>query len=543
MPHRFCSFSVFVLMLVATGCSETGAAPPELPPMAAAPTAPATAAPASLGAAGAMPQTAAGSDAAPPVMTAPEQAPAQAAEPAAPTMQPAMPQMPRPPGWQELSHAKGAKPDYARLFADAKVQRIDIEMSAESKRMMDADLEKLLGPMPEPGAGFPWGGGMMGMMGMMRDPTMLYEGEPIYVPVTVRYDGGVWTKVAMRLKGNSSLASAYRMGIQKYGFRLDFDRYEMEHPETLDQRFYGFGKMTFSSAFRDPSLIRDKLAADILSSLGMVSARCAFYRVYVDAGAGPVYWGLYTMIEDPSDQLVEAQFADKSGNLYKPDGPGADWRTPFTMEAFEKKSNEDKADFSDVMAAVSALHAARTDAATWRAGLEARFNVKRFLDVLAFSRATGHWDGYGVMAHNYYLYADPTDMGRLLWISWDHNLSLQQNLFGGGLTVMMDEITEQWPLIRFLLDDPVYRMQYQESLRAALGGLYEKAKFEAHARQLHTLVSPYVIGGAGETGEKAPYTFITEPDQFRNALTEPGTGMLEAAEALRQAVRTALMMN
>jgi hypothetical protein len=452
----------------------------------------------------------------------------------------AVPEMPRPDGWQDASHAKGSKPDYDRLFAEGRVQRIDIEMSAASKQMMDADLEKLLGAAPEGGFGLPPWGGAMGGGG---DPTMLYEGEPIYVPVTVRYDGAVWTQVAMRFKGNSSLASAFREGVKKFGFRLDFDRYETEHPETLDQRFYGFGKMTFSSAYRDPSVIRDKLAADLLTSLGAVSARCAFYRVYVDAGAGPVYWGLYTMIEDPADQLIEAQFEDKSGNLYKPDGPGADWRTPFTMEAFEKKSNEEPPDYSDVMAAISALHMPRGDAAAWRTGLEARLNVKSFLDILAFSRATGHWDGYGVMAHNYYLYADPQDMGRFAWISWDHNLSLQQNVFGGGLTVMMDEVGEEWPLIRFLLDDPVYRMQYKESLRAALGGLYEKSKFDARALELHTLVSPHVIGGAGEVGEQAPYTFITEPNVFLNALSDPATGMLGASEALREAVRAALSMN
>jgi hypothetical protein len=76
-----------------------------------------------------------------------------------------------------------------------------------------------------------------------------------------------------------------------------------------------------------------------------------------------------------------------------------------------------------------------------------------------------------------------------------------------------------------------------------LGGLYEKAKFDARALELHTLVSPHVIGGAGEVGEQAPYTFITEPNTFLNALSDPATGMLAASEALREAVRAALTMN
>jgi spore coat protein H len=470
--------------------------------------------------------------------------PSTAAGAAAPAITPvdpvAMePEIARPEGWGEATHAKGATPDYAHLFADDRVHRMDIEIPAASMTAMYDDLDKLLGDMGMMGnGGFPGfpggvpGGGEPG--GMPRNPTDLIGGEPIYAPVTVRYDAGVWRQVGMRFKGNSSLATAYRQGIKKIGFRLDFDRYEKESPETTDQRFYGFGKMTFSSAYNDPSLIRDKLASDVLDGLGLVSARCAFYQIYVDSGSGPTYWGLYTMIEDPADQLIEAQFNDKSGNLYKPDGPGANWQS-FDMAGFEKKSNEEAADFSDVMAAVAALNASRTDAAAWRAGLDKVFNVKSFLDVVAFSRAIGHWDGYGIMAHNYYLYGDPDDMRRLLWISWDHNLSWQaRGGFFGSLTVMMDEITEEWPLIRFVMDDPVYRAEYIKSLETTLVGPYEKAKFDARAQQLHTLVTPAALA------EAAPYTFIMDQAQFRAALTDPERGLITAADAARAAVVSAL---
>ncbi len=436
------------------------------------------------------------------------------------------PETPRPDGWQEDSHARGATPDYDRLFADDRVHRIDLEMTAASHQAMQDDLEMLLGAS---GTGVP--GGMPG-----RDPTDLIGGDPIYVPITMRYEGRVWTHVGMRLKGNSSLASAYRTGVRKLGFRLDFDRYEDEQPETTDQRFYGFAKMTFSSGFRDPSLLRDKLASEILADQGLIAARAAFYRVFVDAGAGPEYWGLYTMIEDPSDQMVETQFADDSGNLYKPDGPGADFTT-FDMEGFDKKSNEDAADYSDVIAAIDALHAPRTDAAAWRAGLEAVLDVQSFLDVLAFSRAIGHWDSYGGMRHNYYLYGDPLDGGKLVWISWDHNLTWGAFGSRGPVSVMMDEVGENWPLIRFLLDDPVYRAQYVDALRATLGGAYDKAAFDARAAQLHALIEPHVVG---TEGEQAPYTFITEPNQFHDALADPTRGLITAADTLRAAVSGAV---
>ena len=39
---------------------------------------------------------------------------------------------------------------------------------------------------------------------------------PMYVPVTVTFNGYTWNHVGMRYKGNSSLHSAYRSGVRKY---------------------------------------------------------------------------------------------------------------------------------------------------------------------------------------------------------------------------------------------------------------------------------------------------------------------------------------
>ena len=300
----------------------------------------------------------------------------------------------RPGHWTRDSHCKGADPDYDRLFDDTVVHRIDIAIPAASHRAMLDDLDQLLAGSGG-GPGGPGGG-----------PPADTDEDPIWVAVTVGYDGLEWTEVGMRYKGNSSLRSAYQAGIDKLAFRLDFDQYEQAHPELDDQRFFGFKKMTFSNGFNDPSLLRDKLAADIFRDSGVPAARGAFARIYADVGDGPVYFGLYTMIEDPSNRLLDSQFEDDSGNLYKPDGTGASWSS-FVASDFEKKTNEEAADWSDIESAIAALHADRSDAATWRAGLEASFDVDGFLRWLAHNQAMVNWDTYGWMTHNYYLYADP----------------------------------------------------------------------------------------------------------------------------------------
>ena len=55
----------------------------------------------------------------------------------------------------------------------------------------------------------------------------------------------------------------------------------------------------------------------------MVSSQTAFYEVYIDYGEGAQYFGIFTAVEIVDDTLIESQFSDDSGNVYKPDGAGA----------------------------------------------------------------------------------------------------------------------------------------------------------------------------------------------------------------------------
>jgi len=481
----------------------------------------------------------------------------------------------RPDGWTEATHGK-LPPNYGQVFTTSEVHSIEIKIAASDYEVMQADLAELLGDGggdPGGGGGGPGGGSLppeliaacVGLaendacsatvMGQMVQGTCRsFEGmlacipaggpgggggsggggggfsarDPIYVPVEVGYDGHTWWYVGMRYKGNSSLLGSGGMG--KLPFRLNFDRYESEHPEIDDQRFYGFKELTFSSNWTDDSQIRELFAAELFRDRGVPAARSAFYRVTVDVGNGPVYRGLYTAVEDPSDGvMLETQLGGDGGNLYKPEGAGADWTT-FNLEGFVKKSNEEEADWSDVEAAVTALHADQTDAAAWRDSLEAAFDVDGFLRWLAVNTAMQNWDSYGAMAHNYYLYAAPINGGRLLWFPWDLNMSMMAGFGGpggggggGGPAPTQDVATEmfhtnagtRWPLISRTLADPVYRQRYRELLSGSLGGLFETEAAAARMRELHALITPHVIG---ENGEGPEYTTISSPDAFMQAI-------------------------
>jgi hypothetical protein len=378
-------------------------------------------------------------------------------------------------------------------------------------------------------------------------PLRMISRDPIYVPVTVHHAGRVWGHVGMRYKGNSSLMSAGLGGNRKIPFRLDFDRYDEEFPEIANQRFHGFGKLTFSSNFSDDSQIRELFVTEVFRDRGVPAPRAAFYRVFVDTGAGPDYWGLYTMIEDPADGgMLETQFGGRGGNLYKPDGPGANW-TQFVKEGFPKKTNQKKEDFGDVEAAIAALHALPGPGnAAWRTALEARFDADLFLRWLAVNTAIQNWDTYGALAHNYYLYGDPAQKGRLRWIPWDNNLALAAGfggLRGGGgfLPGGRDELLHtqagpQWPLISRLMADDVYAARYREHLARALDGAFSLEAAVARMRQLHSLIASSVIG---DGGERPGHTTIRSREAFERSIDGPG-GLREVIERRHDAIRKAL---
>ena len=378
---------------------------------------------------------------------------------------------------------------------------------------------------------FPGGGGPGGMGG-----GDIFGDNPIYVECDIATEDRSWHHVGVRFKGNSSLSSAWGQGIWKLPLRLKFDEYEDTYPEIEDQRFYGFKALSLANGWGDQSLLRDKLGTELFATAGIPASATAFYRIFTDHGDGPKYFGLYTGIEFPSDNsFLDTAFGGHKGNLYKPEGTAAQWAT-WDTGTLGKENNEDKADFSDAKALFDALHADRTDAAAWRAKLEAHLDVSEFLHWLALNTVAQDWDHYGRMSHNYYLYSDPSFKdGRFQWIPWDHSFVFTGAGmgFGSSLSLGMTEVNDQWPLIRYLLDDPQYLATYKGYVAQAAATEYEPVTAEKRFQAAHDLIKPYVVGAEGEV---EGYTFLSSDAAFDDALA----GLIAHVKKRQQDVATYL---
>jgi spore coat protein CotH len=334
--------------------------------------------------------------------------------------------------------------------------------------------------------------------------------DPMWVPCSFNFNKTEWYYVGIRYKGNSSLKSTYQSGNKKLSFKLDFDEFEGDYLNIKNQRFYGFKQLNLKNNFDDTSLMREKVGADLFRQFGLASSETAFCVVYVDNGSGPQYYGVYTLVEEVDDTVLDSQFANGSGNLYKPDGTAASFASgTYNASQMELKTNEDSANYSDVKALYDIINSSTrtSDVETWKTNLEKVFNVDGFLKYLAANNTIQNWDTYGRMTHNYYLYNNP-DNGLLTWIPWDNNEAFQVGKQGGALSFSMSEVGTGWPLINYIIAQPEYLAIYKTYLKKFIDEVFIPADMVSTYSTYYDLLKEYAY--AEETG----YTFIRNDSDF-----------------------------
>ena len=475
----------------------------------------------------------------------------------------------RPAGWTAASHSNDADPDYDMVFPKDTVNQMTITVSPENWQVMLDDMTQLFGARGTnrggqggqggaPGGGFgaPPGGGGPGGGDFTRE-------NPVWVPGAIGFNAKTWTQVGVRFKGNSSLRSSWGNGTDKLPFKLDFDEFENDYPEIDNQRFYGFKQLSLGNNFGDATGMRERIAYDAFGAAGLVAAKTGFYDIVLDYGQGAKSLGLYTVIEVVDDTVIQRSFKDDSGNIYEAEGnatslaAGVIGRIP---TSFQVESDEAKADWNDIKALYNHLHSDQrtNEPAAWRQQLEKLFDVDVFLEWMAISTVLQHWDTYGGMTHNFYLYNDP-GTGKLVFITWDHNLVLGAsagmgggnvpaggdmpafgnvppggnvpggNVPGGGagmgggrMSTSFDKsaVGANWPLISFLWAQPEYRAKYHAYLKDSVEGALEPSKVTASIQAL-----------AGKLTSAATRTSTSEA--FQTAVTSLTTTVQARVQAAK----------
>jgi hypothetical protein len=420
--------------------------------------------------------------------------------------------------WTIETHSKDVDPNYSEVFNDMAIKRLDIVITEERWQSMLDNMTELYGVFNSGGGG-PGGAG---------GPSADVDEDPIFVPGEVFYNGKQWYRTGIRFKGNSSLRTSWHSGILKLSLKLDFDEFEDDYPQIDNQRFYGFKKLHLKSNYKDKSMVREKVAGDVFRNAGLAASHTAFYTVYLDHGDGPIYFGVYTMVEDVEDTLLKDYFKDDDGNLYKPDGNAASFAAnSFKEDEYVKKNNENEANFSDVNSLLTIINdnGRISDPTTWRANLDAVFDTDVFLKYLAANTVLQNWDTYGKMTHNYYLYNNPKT-NKLTWIPWDNNEALQDGLMGGSLPFDFSGLNDaEWPLIGYLYQDATYKATYDNYVQEIIEGPFGVSNIQSQYDAYSSMIS------TDATSELMGYSFLNSSSEFQAALNQLNTHVSERTNA------------
>ncbi|MFI3264332.1 MAG: CotH kinase family protein [Rikenellaceae bacterium] len=408
------------------------------------------------------------------------------------------------PDWTIETHSNAVSPNYDIVFAQGEVLRLDITISSSNWNSMLSDLSSNFNSINSSSSNY----------------------TPMWAPCTVTFNDTDWYHVGVRFKGNSSLSQTYSSGNRKLSLKLDFDQYEDDYSALTNQRFYGFKQLNIGNNYNDESLMREKVGADLFRAFGLASAQTAFCAVYVDTGSGSTYYGVYTIVEEVDNTVIDSQFSYTDGNLYKPDGDAASFKqgTYDTSELY-LKTNTSSPNYSDVKSLYDAIHSSSrtSDNQAWQEDLENVFDVDTFLKWLAANATIQNWDTYGNMTHNYYLYNND---GLLTWIPWDNNEAFQSGT-GQNSSIevsKMGSVSTSWPLISYIFDVAEYEAKYKEYLQEFVDNVFVTSTLQSLYEEYYDLLKEYA------ESEESGRTFFDT--------TNPGTEFSTAVSTLKTHAQT-----
>jgi len=385
-------------------------------------------------------------------------------------------------GWVDSSHSGGYGPDTADVFPDS-VRKFTFKFAKSKWDSMMKVMADTCGK---------FGGGRTNC-GSGLD--LIKDGVTIWVPAELHADGQVWKNIAIRLKGNASLQTAWTKGSYSLPFRINTDKFEDAWPETRNQRFHGYKKLTFYTSDQDSSAVRSAIASEIFRESGVACPMSVPVQLFLDRGDGvPLDLGIYEMAEVPDSPLLERFFGNDTGHLYKPES---------NLQKFTESEWYDpdlETDYADVKALVAAVNATNrtTDSAAWHRALEAVIDVDGFLKWLAVNTAVYNWDTYGGMGHNYFLY---NDAGRFRWIAYDIAFSLnvamkympRTSVWYDWTTGAFGNTPANFPLVKNLLADKTYCEIYRAHMVRAIAttGPANDASYKARVDRYAAMVAAF----------------------------------------------------
>jgi hypothetical protein len=202
------------------------------------------------------------------------------------------------------------------LFDPTKIHEIHIEVSAQGWKTMEPKIYSIFSPLfASPPATRPTTGPTTRpkyIEGQRLDPN-LNGFEYAFVKAQISLDGETVHDVGLRMKGNSSYASAEKT--LHVPLKIDFNRF------VPGQHFHGLATINLHNNAFDNSQMREHLTYAIFREAGLPASRTAYAKVFLTIPGKYDHKeiGLYSIVEEVDKEFIKSRFPSTKGLLMKPE--------------------------------------------------------------------------------------------------------------------------------------------------------------------------------------------------------------------------------
>lgn len=285
---------------------------------------------------------------------------------------------------------------------------------------------------------------------------------------TLTIAGETMEEVSIRKKGGWGSVSE-----DKPSVKLDFGKGEYD-----GRKLSGMRRFTLNNNVQDRLHIKQCLSYSVFADAGVHTPRCNFAQVTAQSED----LGIFTNVEPIKKPFLSYSFGNKSGNLYETQHAGAFIES--RIAHFQKKTNEDDPDRSELMAVVEAMQV--EDELLWDA-MDQVINMDNFMTFAAMESLLGHADGFTGYQNNAYIYHNPDD-DRLYFIPWGTDQTFRASYIIDRTQDSPVSIYLGSSLTQRLWQSEEFRERYDQRLLELLDTVWNEAEIKARATYMGELV-------------------------------------------------------
>jgi spore coat protein H len=229
--------------------------------------------------------------------------------------------------------------------------------------------------------------------------------EPLVSPYTwfeanILVDGIALDGVGIRKKG--TMGSVLDGGMIKPALKIKTSKF------IDDQKIGDTKRITLNNAVQDEARMRTCLAYEVFTMAGYPAPRANLANVTINGQ----HLGAYVHVEPMKSTFLEREFGDSEGAFYE--GTATDFIEAW-LPRWEIENSITDDEYLPVRSIAQALQGPDDELLD---ALEPLLNVDRFITYWALEALIGHVDGYSSTRNNFYLYFDPTDDNRGVFLPW-----------------------------------------------------------------------------------------------------------------------------